>query len=202
MAGTAGCRLNAPCRGRYSRTGDCCDAHRVSRSVSCMVHRARSEHFDACFSHGWIQTIGDCCAATPMDCASRHSAPTDIKGVGTRERLLNVAARHPDRLRIELNALATRVLFDADNRAIGVEYLKGDRLYRAHPSASEHPGERRVVHAGREVVLAGGAFNTPQLLMLSGIGPRADAGAAMVSRSDWNCPASVATCRIATRSAW
>jgi choline dehydrogenase-like flavoprotein len=91
--------------------------------------------------------------------------------LGTRERLLEVAARHPDRLQIELNALATRVLFDADNRAIGVEYLKGDRLYRAHPSASSSPGEQRVVHAGREVVLAGGAFNTPQLLMLSGIGP-------------------------------
>jgi choline dehydrogenase len=92
--------------------------------------------------------------------------------IGTRERLLDVAARHPDRLRIELNALATRVLFDADNRAIGIEYLKGGRLYRAHPGASDGPGERRVVHAGREVILAGGAFNTPQLLMLSGIGPR------------------------------
>ena len=92
--------------------------------------------------------------------------------VGTRERLLDVAARHPDRLRIELNALATRVLLDADNRAIGVEYLKGDRLYRAHPGASEDPGDRRVVHARCEVILAGGAFNTPQLLMLSGIGPR------------------------------
>jgi choline dehydrogenase len=91
---------------------------------------------------------------------------------GTRERLLAVAKRYPDRLRIELHALATRVLFDADNRAIGVEYLKGERLYRAHPGASGGPGEQRVVHAGREVILAGGAFNTPQLLMLSGIGPR------------------------------
>jgi choline dehydrogenase len=91
---------------------------------------------------------------------------------GTRERLLHVAACHPDRLRIELHALATRVLFDADNRAVGVEYLKGDQLYRAHPVASSDPGETRVVHAGREVILAGGAFNTPQLLMLSGIGPR------------------------------
>jgi choline dehydrogenase len=92
--------------------------------------------------------------------------------VGTRERLLDVAARHPDRLRIELNALAMRVQFDADNRATGVEYLKGERLYRAHPGASGIAGEPRVMHAAREVILAGGAFNTPQLLMLSGIGPR------------------------------
>ena len=93
--------------------------------------------------------------------------------MGTRERLLDVARRYPDRLRTELHALATHVLFDAGNRAVGVEYLKGQRLYRAHrqPSASE--GEPRTVRAAREVILAGGAFNTPQLLMLSGIGPRA-----------------------------
>ena len=42
----------------------------------------------------------------------------------------------PDRLRIELHALATRVLFDDGNRAIGVEYQKGERLYAAHPGAS------------------------------------------------------------------
>jgi choline dehydrogenase-like flavoprotein len=93
--------------------------------------------------------------------------------VGTRERLLDVAQRYPDRLRIELNALAARVLFDQDNRAVGVEYLKGERLYRAHPNPSGGTGERRTIRVRREVVLAGGAFNTPQLLMLSGIGPRA-----------------------------
>lgn len=91
---------------------------------------------------------------------------------GTRERVLETAARYPDRLRVELDALATRVLFGPDNRAVGVEYLKGERLYRAHAQPSAGPGERRQVRASREVILAGGAFNTPQLLMLSGIGPR------------------------------
>ena len=70
-----------------------------------------------------------------------------------------------------LNALATRVLLDEDHRAIGVEYLQGERLYRAHTPPSGEPGERRALYASREVVLAGGAFNSPQLLMLSGIGP-------------------------------
>jgi choline dehydrogenase-like flavoprotein len=90
--------------------------------------------------------------------------------VGARERLLSVAGRFPDRLRIELHALATRVLFDDTNRATGVEYLKGERLYGAHPDPSAAAGETRTVRARREVILAGGAFNTPQLLMLSGIG--------------------------------
>jgi choline dehydrogenase-like flavoprotein len=90
--------------------------------------------------------------------------------VGARERLLDVAKRHPNRLRIELHALATRVLFDDANRAIGVEYQKGERLYAAHPGASQSAGDTRVARARREVILSGGAFNTPQLLMLSGIG--------------------------------
>jgi choline dehydrogenase len=76
--------------------------------------------------------------------------------VGARERLLAVARRSGERLRIELGALATRVLFEKA-RAAGVEYLRS--------------GEKQTVRARREVVLAGGAFNTPQLLMLSGIGP-------------------------------
>jgi choline dehydrogenase len=93
--------------------------------------------------------------------------------VGSRERLLAVRDQHPERLRIELDALATRVLFDDQQRAIGVEYLKGERLYAAHARPSGAPGEPRQVFARREVILAGGAFNTPQLLMLSGIGPEA-----------------------------
>jgi choline dehydrogenase-like flavoprotein len=90
---------------------------------------------------------------------------------GARERLLDVARRHPDRLRIILHALATRVIFDEADRAIGVEYLQGERLYRAHPAPSTREADVHTVYAGREVVLAGGAFNSPQLLMLSGIGP-------------------------------
>jgi choline dehydrogenase len=91
---------------------------------------------------------------------------------GTRELLLGVASRHPDRLKIELEALATEVLFDDSNRATGVAYLKGARLYRASCQPSEAPGVAQRAHATREVILAGGAFNTPQLLMLSGIGPK------------------------------
>jgi choline dehydrogenase-like flavoprotein len=94
--------------------------------------------------------------------------------VGSRERLLDVSARHPDRLRIQTHALATRVLLDDRNRAIGVEYLHGERLYRAHARPSGETGERRQALASREVIVAGGAFNTPQLLMLSGIGPASE----------------------------
>ncbi|MBI1777011.1 MAG: choline dehydrogenase [Proteobacteria bacterium] len=61
-------------------------------------------------------------------------------------------------LLVEVKALATRILFEG-GRAIGIEYAKD--------------GSTRRARAEREVILAGGAINTPQLLMLSGIG-RAD----------------------------
>ena len=93
--------------------------------------------------------------------------------IGSRERVLDVARRHPDRLQIRMHALATRVLFDDSNAAIGVEYQEGESLYGAHAYPSAGAGTVRQVFAAREVILAGGAFNTPQLLMLSGIGPRA-----------------------------
>jgi len=70
---------------------------------------------------------------------------------------------HPIRQRPNLtvltNALASRILFEG-KQAVGVAYL--DR--------SDQTVELR---ARREVVLAGGAINSPQLLLLSGVGPRA-----------------------------
>jgi choline dehydrogenase len=83
--------------------------------------------------------------------------------------VLAVAAKH--RLTIEYDSLATRVLLDADKRAVGIEYLKCASLYRASPLASGGVGVLRSAKAQRELILCCGAFNTPQLLMLSGIGP-------------------------------
>lgn len=111
--------------------------------------------------------------------------------VGPREYLLKVEAelrektnqfqqnpqgKPPGFLTIKTHALATRVLFDG-KRAVGVEYIDKSHVYRADPAAfSQTPDPstlpRLKVLARREIILAGGAFNTPQLLMLSGIGPR------------------------------
>ena len=88
---------------------------------------------------------------------------------GTRERLLAVREQFPDRLRLELDALATRVIIEGQ-RARGIEYLKGAALYGACKSPSSDQGTHCTAYAANEVILAGGAFNSPQLLMLSGIG--------------------------------
>jgi choline dehydrogenase len=61
-------------------------------------------------------------------------------------------------LAVRTNALATRILFDG-RRAVGVTYRSGSRTIE--------------VRARREVILSGGAINSPQLLQLSGVGPAA-----------------------------
>jgi len=65
-------------------------------------------------------------------------------------------ARRRDNLAVRCDTTVTRVVIE-QARAIGVEYLAD--------------GHRTVIRAEREVILAGGAINSPQLLMLSGIGP-------------------------------
>ncbi|KAJ8370849.1 hypothetical protein SKAU_G00108770 [Synaphobranchus kaupii] len=58
-------------------------------------------------------------------------------------------------LKAEVRSLTTKVLFEG-TKAVGVEYTQN--------------GERKKVYADKEVILSGGAINSPQLLMLSGVG--------------------------------
>ncbi|HEY2591620.1 MAG TPA: GMC family oxidoreductase N-terminal domain-containing protein, partial [Steroidobacteraceae bacterium] len=62
-------------------------------------------------------------------------------------------------LTVQSRALVTRVLLE-HGRAIGIEYVRGGRKER--------------VRAEREVVLAGGVYGSPQMLLLSGVGPAAE----------------------------
>lgn len=73
--------------------------------------------------------------------------------------------RNRPNLRIESNALVGRVVLDR-GRATAVQYRQG--------------GQLKTAKAGREIILCGGAFNSPQLLMLSGIGPADELRAAGV----------------------
>ena len=92
---------------------------------------------------------------------------------GAREFIRAVQRMYPKQLTIRMNTLVTKVLFKDDMTAYGVECREGEHLYRADPNAGAAPKyKQREYHCTREVILAGGAFNTPQLLMLSGIGPQ------------------------------
>ena len=88
-------------------------------------------------------------------------------------------------LDVETRAFVTKILFEGD-RAVGVEY-------------THHRGAVKRVMAG-EVVLCGGAINSPQLLQLSGVGNAERARRARASTSCTTCPASASTCRTTSRS--
>ncbi|KAF2875129.1 hypothetical protein BDV95DRAFT_486246 [Massariosphaeria phaeospora] len=80
-------------------------------------------------------------------------------------------------LTMSLHSLATKVLFeicdDGKPKAYGVEYMVGEGLYSADGRYNASKvGEKRTVRAKKEVIVSGGTFNTPQILKLSGIGPR------------------------------
>ena len=113
-------------------------------------------------------------------------ATRDRKRRGTREYLMETieqpdpVTKKPRNLTIKTKAFVTQVLFegqDADGRWIanGVEFIDGPHAYGADPNANlaANAGQRRRIQPKgvREVILSAGAFNTPQLLMLSGIGP-------------------------------
>ncbi|KAI4467854.1 glucose-methanol-choline gmc oxidoreductase [Holotrichia oblita] len=71
--------------------------------------------------------------------------------------------RHNPKFHVMLNSTATRIVIDDNNGkkiATGVEFIYKQKKY--------------YVRARKEIILAGGAINSPQLLLLSGIGPKED----------------------------
>jgi choline dehydrogenase len=116
------------------------------------------------------------------------NAVTDAKRSGPRDFVAKTAnATNPDgsrkyHLDLRLNCLVTKIRFDSNShglpKAVGVDFLDGKSLYKADPRFNPTaPGIAGSVNATREIILSAGTYNTPQLLKLSGIGPRAELSA-------------------------
>ncbi len=126
-----------------------------------------------------------------------------VAGVAPRVQRVHAAAsyiypiQNRPNLTIISEALATKVIFDAKKRAVGVQYLKnGTNTWNIYQAGRQMNTTRaglggtptdatanairelgngfKFARATREVILCGGTYNSPQLLMLSGIGPAQD----------------------------
>lgn len=108
--------------------------------------------------HGWTDDYN---GAVQDGFGRLQMSIADGRRASTASAYLRPALKRPN-LAVTVGALATGLVFEGD-RCVGVDYVVG--------------GERRRVRAGREVILSGGVINTPQLLMLSGIGDPAELSA-------------------------
>ncbi|KAF4967934.1 hypothetical protein FZEAL_10460 [Fusarium zealandicum] len=103
----------------------------------------------------------------------------DASRIGPRELIRSVrdatnedgTKKYP--LDVRTNTYVTKVTFDNSDppRATGVEFLDGKHLYKASPLSTGAAGTPGKASASREVIVAGGVYNSPQILKLSGIGP-------------------------------
>jgi choline dehydrogenase len=108
------------------------------------------------------------------------------KRFSPRDRILetvntsNANGTHKYPLYLQLESLTTKILFDTCSsnstkpRATGIQYLAGKSIYSADPRHNtSSTGTSHRAFARKEVIISAGAFSSPQLLQLSGIGPAA-----------------------------
>ena len=89
----------------------------------------------------------------PCDSTLDVTGPRTVRSSGANSYIHPI--RHRKNLNILTGALASKIMIK-NGRAVGVEYIQN--------------GQKRQIRADREVILSGGAINSPQLLQLSGIG--------------------------------
>ncbi|WP_292052335.1 MULTISPECIES: GMC family oxidoreductase [unclassified Brevundimonas] len=112
--------------------------------------------FEACAENG-ITRIHDMNGADQYGCSPYQVTQKGNRRCSAAVAFLRPAMSRPN-LTVLTHALASRVLLEG-TRATGVEYRKNKRTH--------------TLTARREVILSGGAINSPQLLQLSGIGDAA-----------------------------
>jgi len=124
-----------------------------SRSMQPLVDAM----LDAAVEAGF-ERIPDLNVDRPEGVARFQLTQRNGKRCSTADAFLDPAADRPN-LEVRTSVLAQRIVFDG-NRAVGVEVVQD--------------GKAETIRAEREVIVAAGAYQSPVLLMLSGIGPEED----------------------------
>jgi choline dehydrogenase len=124
------------------------------KDVTPFLHPMRTNWLDAAAELG-LPVTDDFNGAQPEGLGCYQVSIRDGRRWSAADAFLRPALRRRN-LKLETQAWVSKLRFEG-RRALGVDYVKGN--------------ERRHAAAAREVILCGGAVNSPQLLQLSGIGP-------------------------------
>ena len=120
------------------------------------LHPLVTDYLAACDEAG-LPTTPDFNGASQEGAGIYQMTIRNARRNSAARAFLRPAMKRPN-VRVITQAMVTRVVIEA-GRAVGVEYVRG--------------GETLTLRARGEVILSGGAINSPQLLQLSGIGPGA-----------------------------
>ncbi|QPG95457.1 hypothetical protein C2857_000744 [Epichloe festucae Fl1] len=152
-------------------------------ALALSVARALAENLVGLATHltpDVVNALQDTNAADNKDRTGLFFIPISTKNgerSGPRDYLMALVDDGSKKLDIMINTLVTKVKFDQEGgtpRATGVDYIQGGYLYGASPNSNlgQDPIRSGSASAKREIILSGGTYNTPQMLKLSGIGPR------------------------------
>lgn len=114
-------------------------------------------YFDAFEELGWHSKL-DVSPINPLGFTDVMYNIGDNERQSTARKLLSPIKKDPN-LHVMTNTLATRIIFDDHKRAVAVEVVT-------------KKGKVLIVKANKEIIVSAGTFKSPQLLMLSGIGPK------------------------------
>jgi choline dehydrogenase len=135
------------------------------------LHPLASTYLEAAVAAG-LPLNQDFAGASQIGCGQYWQTIRDGRRWSAADAYLRPAVSRPN-LTVAIRSYATRLLFDRAGVVSGVETIQGG-AFRHH-------------HAAREVILAAGAFNSPRLLLLSGIGPARELERIGV-KVEWNLP--------------
>ncbi len=145
-------KMETSWRGAGPYHGDSGPLHVTPNATEWLLHKPLMESAEAAGFN-----VTDDIHGESEEGFARGELTVDRQGrrASTARAYLAPAMGRPN-LTVVTEALTRRVMIE-DGRAVGVEY--------------EREGRVEIARAGKEVILSGGAYNSPQLLMLSGIGP-------------------------------